>query len=591
MGLSNAISGAIGVSVVFIVVASLPEVSDNFFEIQNANLEISQIEDKVSKSELQFRNNIYAQGGNQFVNFTLRNSGSEKFSDFENFDVIISYDANIAGENKRVTDKLTFVEGGFLGTETISTNRGEFKIQRGGAIIPEDEFDVTITEGVDFDICTGSCFVKQVSTKFSGMGRTSGGGTDQFDDFTTYISDVSGLTSAGDDIQFTRDTDTGSSDSRITWEIWEYIGDIGGPNEMEVLDIDTCTFGTSPGDLTCNGSIIAGGATDDNDVVVFITGLGNPDGGTNDIESCLVTSQWDSVNDRPVFTRGGEGSAGEDACIVSYAVVEWIGVFWNVQRINHEFTDAQVSPTQSETITSVYDISRAFFHTQYEIGPDVDIRFVCHSGTEVELTDPTTLSYRIPYENNDQGWTTDVDMNATTWVISNLETDDLEKMIVNHYNPSPRGTGGSEEDNWQIGITPLRYDTSEAAVTGLSTQTDNCNTSYPRSFISSNLNSESTVEFWQSDTGSANQYTFQITEFPHVDITHVILCNGDSVLDTNRWMVGNVTNDYLDPNIFNPGETIHVCAQVSNPLWPISSIEVFVSTDDGYTTNSTIVIP
>ena len=48
----------------------------------------------------------------------------------------------------------------------------------------------------DFDVCqTDNCFMMHVSTRQHGMGTTSGGGTQNVHDVTTYISDDSGLTS------------------------------------------------------------------------------------------------------------------------------------------------------------------------------------------------------------------------------------------------------------------------------------------------------------------------------------------------------------------------------------------------------------
>ncbi len=44
-------------------------------------------------------------------------------------------------------------------------------------------------------------------------------------------------------------------------------------------------------------------------------------------------------------------------------------------------------------------------------------------------------------------------MDAVTWVISNAETDNGERMVVNHYSDR-RLTGGGEELNWQITNTP-----------------------------------------------------------------------------------------------------------------------------------------
>ena len=168
----------------------------------------------------------------------------------------------------------------------------------------------------------------QVSTRHSGNGPTSGGTTNDARDVTTYISDTAGLSTSSGIINFTR---AGSTDNnRVAWQILEYIGVVGGPNEMKVLDNGNVTFGGS--DISKDGDTISGGAADDNDVAVIITGVSNPDTGSSDYETGLVTTEWIGGSDVPRFTRTGTGG---DEIIVSYAVVEFTGSSWNLQRITH----------------------------------------------------------------------------------------------------------------------------------------------------------------------------------------------------------------------------------------------------------------
>ena len=105
----------------------------------------------------------------------------------------------------------------------------------------------------------------------------------------------------------------------------------------------------------------------------------------------MVTSSWNSGTDQPVFTRAE--TLGTNLCDVSYAVVEWTGSNWAVQRITHDFTSAA---TQTETITSVGDRSRAFFHTQQRNTNCGACDNADNIGSEVELVDPTTIEYRLP---------------------------------------------------------------------------------------------------------------------------------------------------------------------------------------------------
>ena len=68
-----------------------------------------------------------------------------------------------------------------------------------------------------------------------------------------------------------------------------------------------------------------------------------------------LLSEWNGVSNAPVFTRAG---TTDDATIVSYAVVEFTGINWNLQRITHEGSD--LGNFQTETISDVGDLTRAF---------------------------------------------------------------------------------------------------------------------------------------------------------------------------------------------------------------------------------------
>ena len=128
---------------------------------------------------------------------------------------------------------------------------------------------------------------------------------------------------------------------------------------MTVLDIGTCEFsGGGGGALICTGSAVA--PTNDNDVVVFVTGRSNHNGSDDDIQRCLVTSAWDAGNDQPVFNRGESG----DNCDISYAVVEWTGSNWTVERVRarRRFHHSQEFLAQGSTRTLHQCGSSAFAH-------------------------------------------------------------------------------------------------------------------------------------------------------------------------------------------------------------------------------------
>jgi len=570
MGLSVAIAGGIILSVLMLVMMSITGLAGNIFSIGETSSKVFDLENTILKTNTKIQE-LSAFSGSNVVNFDLLNEGNEKLWDYDNFNVIITYDAYTGGASPtRLTEHFTY-DGTGAFDSSIANGTADFRIQRGTSIIPAGSFSTTIAEGVgnDFMMCQGDCFIKFVSSRNSGMGRTSGGENQDHDEIEVYISDDSGLTSSGGTVTFTRNANPGGNENdRVTWEIWEYIGKSDGDNEMKVLDTGTCIF--AGGSSTCSGAIILGGATDDNDVVVFVTGRGNPDGGNNNIQMCLVISDWDSGTDQPVFTRGQTGNA----CDVSYAVVEWTGSNWAVQRSVH--TPFSGGTPDSETILSVGEISRAFFHTQQLTDSTASLDDADNNGAEVELVNPTTIEYRLPQSTT--GW--DASMTAVTWVISNAETDGGERMIVNHYNP-PERAGGSEEDNWQVSITPLSYTTNGTAITGMSGQSEDNDSDYPNGYLVARLTDSTTVDFWRAEAGgdSDDEYTFQVTEFPR--IFSCLSDNPGGNLDPTEWTINYIIDDNLDRQILNANECAAITAKLSNPISPNGILIITISTDNG----------
>ncbi len=333
------------------------------------------------------------------------------------------------------------------------------------------------------------------------MGDTSGGGIQNADDVTTYISNENGLNTAGT-ITFTRAGST--NDNRIAWQIIEYIGPTGGPNEMKVLGTGIASFGT--GDIDIEGTTISGGAGNDNDVAVIITGISGDDTGSDNFETVLVTSEWRGASNVPVFNRTSTNSVSVD---VSYAVVEFTGTAWNLQRIEHTGADSP-SPTQTEPIANVGDLSRAFI-LQVQQRNANGAENVCETGERVYLSDTTTLSFR--HEFGSDACVYDNDMEEVVWILSNSNAETGKKMIVEHQQPTDQlNTSGSEEENWQRSINSLTYSTTETAIFGFTSNSDGAGTEHPRGTIVATLTDSITVDFYQSDSGEEQGYSFSVVQ-------------------------------------------------------------------------------
>ena len=122
--------------------------------------------------------------------------------------------------------------------------------------------------------------------------------------------------------------------TKVFWEIVEFIGVPGSDNEMIVRSQTNVTYDSAATEAT--GTVVSG-IVDDSDAVVFITGQMSPDGGRTNFNAVQSTSAWSAGTDEPVFTRNDSGG---DAVVTSYAVVEFVGSNWIVQRSEHTFSVA-----------------------------------------------------------------------------------------------------------------------------------------------------------------------------------------------------------------------------------------------------------
>jgi len=552
------------------VLFTMPGILENITSIQEVSSEVKVLENSIRNTDVNIVD-LEAEAGSIMVNFTLNNNGTEKLWDFENFNLLITYDADIGGIKTPVTEEFIYAE---------SLIAEDFKIQRGALIMTGATATITSVSSTDFDVCTGDCFIKITSTRHTGIGDNIGGGVQNPEETTADISDVTGLTTAGT-ITFTRDNGGGTFDTRINWEIWEYIGDVGGVNEMQVLDIGTCTFS---GPSTCVGSMVS--PSNDADVVVFITGSSAiANSRSNSGQDYLITSFLNGF-DMPVFTRG-VGVTSSDS--VSYAVVEFSGSNWVIQQAGHVFTS---SPTQTETgFIPVNSIDRTFLHIQQRNDDGTAYDNIGNTGAEVELTATDTITLRLP--NTVQGW--GPNMNGAYWIIENTETSSGKDMVVQHLNPAERFASdisegaNNEEDEWSVSINTVR-EMDETAITSASSQSKGNGTGFPRGNIAFLLDTTSNVKAFHSDDLQAQEYTFSVVQFPRSEKDGTGPCFGGFIRN-DLWTIDSITNDLIEPSLLNPNEGLEVCSGLLYPIFPGGDIAVIFSTDRGIRASAATTVP
>ena len=131
MGVGIALSGAIALLTMVTVIVSAFTITDSIESQAEAKTEMRKILDDIKKSNLTI-SSVSVSAGDSFANFTLSNTGSKKQWDFEKFDVVIRYDADIASVNTPTIEEFSYeANSSFLGSQigpiecTTNSNFGQ----------------------------------------------------------------------------------------------------------------------------------------------------------------------------------------------------------------------------------------------------------------------------------------------------------------------------------------------------------------------------------------------------------------------------------------------------------------------------------
>ncbi len=375
--------------------------------------------------------------------------------------------------------------------ELTTSPERDFEIQRGTVTITGTS--IVLTAGVDYvaPSASTSAFIRITNSNHTGAGDNVNGGTQNADDVTAYIENPSNILTS---VTIAR-PGTALSNTRVSWEIVEFIGEPGSDNEMIVRSQSALTYGNT--DTSATGTVVAG-VTDNTDVVVFITGQQNPNTGTALYNTGLSTSAWSPTSSAPVFRRNEGGSLSG----VSYAVVEFKGLNWIIQRSEHTYTNAGTAET--EPITTVNSLSRAFVHAQKRVGPTLP--GTDEFGHEVWLSSVGFVSYFL-----ESGATTPADQTSVAWIIENIQTTSGAMEVTNP--PQGSSNGGTEPLAVSLDITKTLTDITNTSIFGTS-RAAGTGQLFPRPIAGLTIASTTHYEVWRSDTGSNLTFRVDIVEWP-----------------------------------------------------------------------------
>ena len=121
MGLGIAIGGSIAALTIFVIILTYPMVSEKLVETTNARSETLRIDNIIAKTHFTIES-LGATNGDNLVSMDIVNTGSEKLWNFEDYNLIVTYHADIGGTLTPTTEQisfnsaLSFTESGTSGT-------------------------------------------------------------------------------------------------------------------------------------------------------------------------------------------------------------------------------------------------------------------------------------------------------------------------------------------------------------------------------------------------------------------------------------------------------------------------------------------
>ncbi len=359
----------------------------------------------------------------------------------------------------------------------------DFKVQRGSSTILNTESTITITAGVDYDAPAAATAAFVRITNAAKCGVLSSGDAIPLDQWTCWIADADPITTS---ITFTRyDTTT---DLEVYWEIIEYIGDVGGSNEIIVRAVEAVVSAGATADTAAVSGVVT-----DADIAVILTGQGNDEGAapaqTNNL---ACTTEWQVGDQEGRATR----TDSADNITVSMAVVEFTGANWAVQRVTHSYTLA--GSTETETITTVGAIGKAFVHPQLRTGSAGLDEF----GQEVWLSAATTLSFKLIAS-------ADVDHESVVWVINNTQAGGTVDMNVQRASGS-WGGGGDVTTTETITTVVM----AETSLWGLGAYVGGTGTACERAAIGFQLTNATTVTIVGINNQLVKTYRLEAVTWP-----------------------------------------------------------------------------
>lgn len=150
MGLSHVIPAGVVFIPLFIIVTTIPGITNTILQINQAAVDVSDLENSILNTHFQI-SNLTVPGGESFIYFDVKNTGATKLWDYDNFDLLVTYEGIVGSSATNVTESLTYSETGPIGDPIRFDTASNF----GGFCIVNCSFLHTVNPGNDRILIVG----------------------------------------------------------------------------------------------------------------------------------------------------------------------------------------------------------------------------------------------------------------------------------------------------------------------------------------------------------------------------------------------------------------------------------------------------
>jgi len=566
LGLSIAISGGITAVVLVVIMGIIFVISYQINTESTARSEIFDVNDSILKTGLQIQY-VNTSSGTDIINFDLVNVKNEKLWEYDKFDLLVTYDADISGTKTRVTEQFTFNDiATFSESEgqAVKTIRQIIKCSGTHSAGNQQNIDL-VTD------CGGRSLVDGLEEAIAFMSFRHQFDADHSETWRSFnLTSLTNLAINALDatpnevnweaiiVEF-----NSASDIDVQHETFNFqaaVPDIEkirpintiNPNESMLVHAGHVHFGvdTSIGTEELDRIRIL----DDSNWAYFVQDFPNTGPQDNNVQIA-------DLNDASVFSQRG--------------IATMTGSTYTVSSDSARSTSGFSDYTQIDRTRTLLFVSYAGFDNPDDFTPvtrEMMVRATLDSNNDIIITR--------------ESLTNDIHF---AWELVQYSPTFLR--VEHGVETQSDGTGNTLET-----VTPVGDLANSFAIGTVSVPFGNCNGSIDsdgdghidRGQCTINLESINEVRFIRDDNLEEFNVGYQVVEF--LSAGACVGGNPSTNLSVNEWTINCIMGDFLDPGIINTGETAEISLKLQYPIYSSGFIEISISNVNGKTDSKSLVL-